>query len=64
MKTVFELPELDIKLEQMGGRNKLLVVTYGAQVSVPLPYSRAANEFGLCVFHALACASKLDNNGK
>lgn len=66
MKTVFETTcaGVDIKIEQHGGRKKLLRVTYGEQVSDNLTYSRAATEFGLWFFHALACEGKLNNEGE
>lgn len=37
-------------------------VIYGLQEKHGLSYSAAAKEFGLCVFHALACDGKLDNS--
>lgn len=36
-------------------------VEYGCQTSVGLSYSDAAKEYGQCVMHSLACASKLDD---
>lgn len=42
------------------GRNKF-TVTYGKQVKRNLCYSAAAQEYGACIMHALACAGKLDN---
>lgn len=36
-------------------------VTYGKQVKAGLSYAQAADEYGCCVMHALACAGKLDN---
>ena len=61
MKTCFELPEaaFPIKLEQ-DARGKFRV-TYGQQVRTNLGYSAAAHELGECIFHALACDGKLDN---
>lgn len=66
MVTVFETDEFafPIKVEQHGERKALFKVTYGMQVSDNLPYSRAASEFGLCMFHALACEGKLNNGGE
>lgn len=37
-------------------------VLYGLQERKGLNYAQAAHEFGECVFHALACDSKLDNS--
>lgn len=34
-------------------------ITYGKQVMDGLNYAEAAREFGLCVFHALACEGLL-----
>lgn len=42
-------------------KNGDFTVTYGEQVKSRLNYAEAAHEFGECVFHALACAGKLDN---
>lgn len=64
MKLLIELKEgLDypVKLEQKA--NKLFRVTYGKQVKDGLNYMKAAEEFGLCVFHSLSCAGTLDNTG-
>ena len=63
MRTVFETNEFAfrIKVEQHGGRKALFKITYGVQVSDNLTYSRAASEFGSCMFHALACDGKLNN---
>ena len=48
-----------VSLEQStSGR---FTVRYGLQVKRGLDYSDAAKEFGLCVFHALACSGELDN---
>lgn len=35
-------------------------VTYGTEVHDNLSYIRAAEEFGYSVFHALACAGKIE----
>jgi hypothetical protein len=65
LKTVFEMPDTSgIKIEQQAGRKKLFTITYGKQVSRGLDYTRAAEEFGRCVFHALACSGQLDNSGE
>lgn len=55
------LPELDfgVSVDQTGVDR--FTVTYGAEVHKGLNYTEAAKEFGLCVFHALACMGKLDN---
>ena len=62
MDTCIELKKLafPVKVEQYGGG--LFRVTYGLQVKRGLTYADAAKEFGECVFHALACDGKLDNN--
>lgn len=64
MTTCIELTEgqaFPIKVEQHEDRTKLFRVTYGKEVTDDLDYQQAANEFGLCVFHSLACEGKLDN---
>ena len=62
-KPVFEISRNDIsfgvRLEQTGKDS--FTVIYGKQVKRHLSYSDAAHEFGLCLFHALACDGKLDN---
>lgn len=35
-------------------------VTYGAEVNDNLDYIKAAEHYGYCLFHALACAGKLE----
>lgn len=60
MNTCIELKDLPfpVKVEQNArGRFR---VTYGQQVKRDLGYEAAAKEFGLCVFHALACAGKIE----
>lgn len=46
-------------LQQDGIDN--FTVIYGKQVSRGLSYASAGAEFGLCVMHAAACNSNLDN---
>lgn len=58
----FENTELDVKLEQER-RSKRFRVTYGLEVRSGLGYSEAAKQFGQVMFHALACESKLNNEG-
>lgn len=53
-----------IKLEQSESGGKLFRVTYGLQAKDNLSYVEAANEYGLCLFHALACAGLIDNEGE
>ena len=62
MKTAIDLNNLafPMKVEQHGPED--FRVTYGKQVKDHLTYEEAAEEFGLCVFHALACDGKLDNS--
>lgn len=36
-------------------------VQYGQQIKTGLDYTAAAHEFGLCLFHGLACSGKLNN---
>lgn len=62
--TCLELNDLEfpIKLEQ--STDGSFRVIYGKEVTANLTYVKAAHEFGLCVFHALACASKLDNEAE
>ena len=38
---------------------KRFVVTYGKQEFGNLSYAQAAQEFGLCVMHALTCEGKM-----
>jgi hypothetical protein len=50
-----------VKIEQHEDTRALFRVTYGAQVRDNLTYTEAAKEYGLCVFHALACDGELNN---
>ena len=36
-------------------------VTYGKQVHKGMTYGQAAKELGVCIMHALACESLIDN---
>lgn len=38
------------------------MVVYGGTVYSDLNYQQAAQEFGECVFHALACAGKIETD--
>lgn len=49
-----------VEVTQQG--NNSFTVVYGKQVKTGLSYVQAAHQFGQCVFHALACAGKLENN--
>ena len=63
MKTCFYDSNLHIRVEQAETRKALFTVTYGLQVKQNLTYAEAARELGECIFHALACDGKLDNQG-
>ena len=52
-----------IVLKQSESGKKLFTVTYGLQITKDLSYSEACTELGQCILHALACESKLDNEG-
>lgn len=55
MVNVYELDlAFPVKVEQ-DPETHLFRVTYGLQVKEGLTYGQAAEEFGLSVFHALAC---------
>jgi hypothetical protein len=62
MSTCLRLPDLAFPVTLEQSPRGLFRVTYGKQVREGLDYSAAAKEFGLCVFHALACDGKLDNS--
>lgn len=66
MRQVFKITvgDLPIFVDQHGGKSKLFRVTYWKQVKSNLTYAEAAHELGECIFHALACDSKLDNDGE
>jgi hypothetical protein len=51
--------DLDIELIQTGGDR--FTVRYFKQIETGLDYVTAAHRYGECVFHALACDGKLDN---
>jgi len=65
MKTCIVLSDLayPIVLKQSETGNKLFTVSYGTRVKRGMTYSEACMDFGTAVFHALACESKLDNEG-
>jgi len=59
--TCITLTDLAFPVTVVQTAKNRFTVTYGKQVKAGLSYSAAAREFGLCVFHALACDSQLDN---
>ena len=65
MRTCFELKDLPfgIKVEQEENRKARFRITYGLQVKPYLTYRQAAHELGECIFHALACEGRLNNEG-
>ena len=36
-------------------------VIYGSELHEDLEYGEAARQFGLCLFHALACVGRIEN---
>ena len=44
--------------ESRGGKFSVL---YGSEMHDELEYGEAARQFGLCLFHALACVGRIDN---
>jgi len=59
----FALPQFAIKMAQNKGGKRLFNVTYGQSAYVGLSYAEAAETLGECVFHALACDGKINNEG-
>ena len=49
-----------IILEQYERATQRFKVTYGLQIKRHLDYAAAAEEFGLCYFHMLACEGKIE----
>ena len=41
--------------------NRTFSVQYGKQLTSGLSYTEAAQEFGYCIFHALACEGKIED---
>ena len=37
-------------------------VLYGSELHEDLEYGEAARQFGLCLFHALTCVGRIDND--
>jgi hypothetical protein len=64
MKTCIELNDLPFPVRVEQSASGKFRVTYGKEVHSGLSYEKAANRFGLCVFHALACADKLNNEAE
>lgn len=62
MDTIHTFTDGDIPVVLKQGEAGRFEVHYGAHDVCDLPYGRAAAEYGECVFHSLACASKLDNS--
>lgn len=62
MKTCIKLVNLAFPVVVTQAANRKFTVQYGLQIKRGLSYEAAAREFGYCVFHALACDSKLDNS--
>lgn len=42
-------------------RNGKFSVLYGSEMHDGLEYGEAARQFGLCLFHALACVGRINN---
>lgn len=61
MKTCITLPTLAFPVTVEQNSRGAFRVTYGQQIKTGLDYAEAADEFGKCVFHALACDGALDN---
>lgn len=61
MKRITTFTDGDYSVELHQRANGYFRVVYGAHRRDHLSYAQAAKEFGECVFHSLACASKLDN---
>jgi len=51
-------PPMEVEVTQH--KNGQFCVTYGKQRKSHLSYTEAAHEFGLCCFHAMQCAGKID----
>lgn len=60
MKLIKSFDDLPFGVSLHQETKKRFRVTYGAQVEGGLTYEEAAREFGLCVFHALACDGLLE----
>lgn len=59
---VFETGDTLVQLRQF--KNKQFRVTYGQDTRDDLGYRDAAHNLGYCLMHALACAGRIDNEGK
>lgn len=44
------------------GKGKLFCVQYGLSVTHGMGYIDATREYGECIFHALACAGRVNND--
>ena len=59
--TTFDKGDNEVRLYQ--DTDASFTVIYGLQCTTRLSYADACKEFGVCVFHSLTCAGKLDNEG-
>lgn len=56
---VFETDSVGYPIIVRQAANRTFSVQYGKQLSSGLSYTEAAKELGFCIFHGLACESKL-----
>ena len=59
-KLVHQVSDADATVSLMQIRFNKFVVVYGLQVSHVMDYRLAAIEYGRCIMHSLACASKIE----
>lgn len=64
MKICFETEIAGFKIRLKQCADKRFIVEYcDMPLRAPMDYQTAALELGSCIMHALACDSKLDNEG-
>jgi hypothetical protein len=62
MKTIYTTSNFDFQIEVKQSKNSRFTVIYGQQIKRGLSYEEAAKELGECIFHALACQGKLEDD--
>lgn len=62
--TVYNQGDGSVAVWQSEDQRGLFKVVYGKDEQKNLTYEQAVTAFGRCVFHSLACAGKLNNEGR
>lgn len=58
---VFETDSVGYPVTVRQAADRTFSVQYGKQLATGLSYEEAAKELGFCIFHGLACESKIED---